>query len=111
MPEPPDNDKWNRQREDCATGLATLLADAPARVFFSDDAGSEGTPCTRHKWVTRGSRLPQGYFGSFLRRNVVGAVEPVRRKPPHKTKPARESSYLCMSHVRSREQRCSKLVS
>lgn len=76
MPEPPDKDKWSRQREDCAMELTTLLADPAARVFFGDEAGFEGDPRPRHKWVKRGSRPTQGYFGGHLRRNVVGAVEP-----------------------------------
>ena len=76
MPEPPDKDKWTQQREACASKLATLLADPSARVFFGDEAGFEGDPRPRHKWVKRGSRPTQGYCGGHLRRNVVGAVEP-----------------------------------
>ena len=33
-------------------------------------------PRPHHKWVKRGSRPTQGYYGGHLRRNVVGAVEP-----------------------------------
>ncbi|MEO8615295.1 MAG: IS630 family transposase [Luteolibacter sp.] len=77
MPEPPDKEKWAQQRDDCATRLTTLLADPTARVFFGDEAGFEGDPRPRHKWVKRGSRPTQGYYGGHLRRNVVGAVEPV----------------------------------
>ena len=76
MPEPPDRDSWLSKREDCATRLAALLADPSARVFFGDEAGFEGDPRPRHKWVKRGSRPTQGYYGGHLRRNVVGAVEP-----------------------------------
>lgn len=76
MPEPPDKDKWAKQREDCVRELADLLADPTARAFFGDEAGFEGDPRPRHKWVKRGSRPTQGYYGGHLRRNVVGAVEP-----------------------------------
>lgn len=76
MPEPPDQEKWQLQREECSDRLSQLLADPTARVFFGDEAGFEGDPRPRHKWVKRGSRPTQGYFGGHLRRNIVGAVEP-----------------------------------
>jgi transposase len=76
VPEPPDRDNWLRQREDCASRLQSLLEDPSAVVFFGDEAGFEGDPRPRHKWVKRGSRPTQGYYGGHLRRNVVGAVEP-----------------------------------
>jgi transposase len=76
VPEPPDRDNWLRQREDCARRLEALLGNPAATVFFGDEAGFEGDPRPRHKWVKRGSRPTQGYYGGHLRRNVVGAVEP-----------------------------------
>jgi transposase len=76
VPEPPDPDQWALKREACATELASLLADPTARVFFGDEAGFEGDPRPRHRWVKRGSRPTQGYHGGHLRRNIVGAVEP-----------------------------------
>lgn len=76
VPEPPDKDKWTSHRSDCAKELAALLADPAARVFFGDEAGFEGDPRPRQKWVKRGSRPTQEYHGGHLRRNVVGAVEP-----------------------------------
>lgn len=76
VPEPPDRDTWLRKREDCAGRLAALLEDPAAVVLFGDEAGFEGDPRPRHKWVRRGSRPTQGYYGGHLRRNVVGAVEP-----------------------------------
>lgn len=78
MPEPPDRDAWLRQREDCASRLAALLDDPNNVVFFGDEAGFEGDPRPRHKWVKRGSRPTQGYYGGHVRRNVVGAVEPAQ---------------------------------
>ncbi len=76
MPEPPDRNTWLKQREDCAMRLAALLDDPGNTVFFGDEAGFEGDPRPRHKWVKRGSRPTQGYYGGHVRRNVVGAVEP-----------------------------------
>jgi len=76
MPEPPDADQWALKRETCAARLTSLLADPSARVFFGDEAGFEGDPRPRHRWVKRGSRPTQGYHGGHLRRNIVGAVEP-----------------------------------
>jgi len=76
MPEPPDRETWLEKRKTCATELAALLADPRARVFFGDEAGFEGDPRPRHRWVKRGSRPTQGYYGGHLRRNIVGAVEP-----------------------------------
>jgi len=76
VPEPPDRDAWLRQRDECAQRLKSLLDDPSAVVFFGDEAGFEGDPRPRHKWVKRGSRPTQGYYGGHLRRNVVGAVEP-----------------------------------
>ena len=76
IPEPPDPAQWALKRESCAIELASLLADPTARVFFGDEAGFEGDPRPRHRWVKRGSRPTQGYHGGHLRRNIVGAVEP-----------------------------------
>jgi transposase len=76
VPEPPDPMAWAKKREACAAELAALLADPAARVFFGDEAGFEGDPRPRHKWVKRGSRPTQSYYGGHLRRNVIGAVEP-----------------------------------
>lgn len=76
VPEPPDREAWARQREECAARLAALLDDPCAVVFFGDEAGFEGDPRPRHRWVKRGSRPTQGYYGGHVRRNVVAAVEP-----------------------------------
>jgi transposase len=75
VPEPPDRDAWLKQRETFAPQLEALLADSSTRVFFGDEAGFEGDPRPRHKWVKRGSRPTQGYYGGHVRRNVVGAVD------------------------------------
>lgn len=76
MPEPPDRETWLEKRVTCAAILAALLADPAAHVFFGDEAGFEGDPRLRHRWVKRGRRPTQGYYGGHLRHNVVGAVEP-----------------------------------
>jgi transposase len=74
MPEPPDRDNWEKQREIFGGELITLLEDPSCDVFFGDEAGFEGDPRPRAKWVKRGSRPTQGYFGGHVRQNVVGAV-------------------------------------
>lgn len=76
VPEPPDREAWQKRREDFAVELGQLLADPSALVLFGDEAGFEGDPRPRHKWVKRGSRPVQGYHGGHLRRSVVGAVAP-----------------------------------
>jgi hypothetical protein len=53
-----------------------LLEDKKVEVFFGDEAGFEGDPRPRAKWVKRGTRPTQGYFGGHVRQNVVGAVNP-----------------------------------
>lgn len=76
MPEPPDRESWEDQREAFARELLDLLDDASCEVFFGDEAGFEGDPRPRSKWVKRGSRPTQGYYGGHIRQNVVGAVNP-----------------------------------
>lgn len=76
IPEPPDRDEWEQQRETFAGELATLLEDPAYDLFFGDEAGFEGDPRPRQKWVKRGSRPTQGYYGGHVRQSVVGAVNP-----------------------------------
>lgn len=76
MPEPPDRECWQQQREVFAAELRDLLSQPQARVFFGDEAGFEGDPRPRQRWVKRGSRPTQPYYGGHVRKNVVGAVNP-----------------------------------
>lgn len=76
MPEPPDRESWEDRREAFAFQLLELLDDPEAEVFFGDEAGFEGDPRPRQKWVKRGSRPTQAYYGGHVRQNVIGAVEP-----------------------------------
>lgn len=76
MPEPPDRDDWEQKREAFAGELIEMLEDPKCQVFFGDEAGFEGDPRPRLKWVKRGSRPTQGYYGGHVRQNVVGAVSP-----------------------------------
>jgi transposase len=76
MPEPPDRDGWLKQREDFVPKLTELLEDESVEVFFGDEAGFEGDPRPRQRWVKRGSRPTQAYYGGHVRQNVVGAVNP-----------------------------------
>ena len=60
MPEPPDRDQWEERRETFCVELLALLEDHGCDVFFGDEAGFEGDPRPRQKWVKRGSRPTQG---------------------------------------------------
>ena len=80
VPEPPDRDAWEDRRDAFAFELLGLLEDPACEVFFGDEAGFEGDPRPRHKWVKRGSRPTQVYQGSHVRQNVIGAVNPSDRK-------------------------------
>ena len=76
MPEPPNLEAWEDQREAFAMELLEFLEDPACEVFFGDEAGFEGDPRPRQKWVKRGSRPTQAYQGSHVRQNVIGAVNP-----------------------------------
>ncbi len=76
VPEPPDRDKWIEQRKAFIPRITELLNDAAVDVFFGDEAGFEGDPRPRQRWVKRGSRPTQGYYGGHVRQNMVGAVNP-----------------------------------
>lgn len=76
MPEAPDKDLWTQQREEFASELVDLLSDSSVRTFFGDEAGFEGDPRPRHRWVKRGSRPTQPYYGGHIRQNVIAAVNP-----------------------------------
>ena len=76
VPEPPDRKAWEDRREAFAVELLGYLEDKSCEVFFGDEAGFEGDPRPRQKWVRRGSTPTQGYYGGHIRQNVVGAVNP-----------------------------------
>jgi len=76
VPEPPDREAWNEQRERFAETLVELIDDESCDLFFGDEAGFEGDPRPRRKWAKRGQRITQGYFGRHVRQNVIGAVNP-----------------------------------
>ena len=76
MPEPPDREAWEDQRESFAGELLALIEDESCDLFFGDEAGFEGDPRPRRKWAKRGERITQGYFGKHIRQNVIGAVNP-----------------------------------
>ena len=76
MPEPSDKELWTEQREDFAFNLLDLLEDRNNQVFFGDEAGFEGDPRPRQRWVKRGSRPTQPYYGGHVRQNIVGAINP-----------------------------------
>ncbi len=76
VPEPPDREAWQAKRELFHQQLLKLTQDANATLFFGDEAGFEGDPRPRQRWVKRGSRPTQGYYGGHIRQNIVGAVNP-----------------------------------
>ena len=76
FPLPSKPEQWEEQREAFVDQLFPLLGDPNAEVFFGDEAGFEGDPRPRLKWVKRGSRPTVGYYGGHVRSNVVGAVSP-----------------------------------
>jgi|688.fasta_scaffold395219_1 transposase len=76
VPEPPDKEAWQAKRETFHQQLIQLTQDPKATLFFGDEAGFEGDPRPRQRWVKRGSRPTQGYFGGHIRQNIVGAVNP-----------------------------------
>ena len=76
MPEPPNRDDWEKKREVFAFELLALINEPKTSVFFGDEAGFEGDPRPRQRWVKRGSRPTQGYYGGHIRKNVIGAVNP-----------------------------------
>jgi transposase len=76
VPEPPDRDVWEEHREQFAGELLDLLDDPGNKVFFGDEAGFEGDPRPRQRWVKRGSRPTQAYHGGHVGQNVVGAINP-----------------------------------
>jgi transposase len=76
VPEPPDKEAWQQQREEFVPRLLGLLEDPEVEVFFGDEAGFEGDPRPRQRWVKRASRPTQGYYGGHVRQNVIGAVSP-----------------------------------
>ena len=76
VPEPPDRDNWIKQRETFVPILTNLIDDEKVEVFFGDEAGFEGDPRPRQRWVKRGSNPTQGYYGGHVRQNIIGAVNP-----------------------------------
>ena len=76
MPEPPDRNQWVIEREAFGQELLAMLENPAFEVFFGDEAGFEGDPRPRARWVKRGSKPTQGYYGGHIRQNVVGAVNP-----------------------------------
>jgi len=51
------------QREAFAPELVKLFGDEEVELFSGDEAGFEGDPRTRQRWVKRGTCPTQGYCG------------------------------------------------
>lgn len=76
FPLPADPGQWKKQREEFVPQLLGLLQDPRMDVFFGDEAGFEGDPRPRLRWVKRGSCPTTGYYGGHVRANAVGAICP-----------------------------------
>ena len=75
VPEPPDKGLWVQQQKEFIPKLLNPLSDPQVEVFRGDESGFEGDPRPRQRWVKRGSRPTQGYYGGHVRAIVVGAVD------------------------------------
>ena len=71
MPEPPDRDEWEKQRENFGAELINLLEDPACDVFFGDEAGFEGDPRLRAKM---GQAWLPSYSPDFIRSNDSGST-------------------------------------
>jgi transposase len=49
-------------------------------VYFSDESGFEADSRPRKKWIMKGEKGTSPYFGSHIRRTVIGAVAPTTGK-------------------------------
>ena len=71
MPEPPNREDWEERREIFAYQLLELLEDSESDVFFRDEAGFEGDPRPRQRWVKRASRPTQSYYGGHCAKMLL----------------------------------------
>jgi transposase len=47
-----------------------------AQIWFSDEAGFEGNPKPRKRWVQKGEKLKNPFYKLHLRSSVIGAANP-----------------------------------
>jgi hypothetical protein len=76
VPEPPDKEACQAKRETFHQQLIQLTQHPNATLFFGDEAGFEGDSRPRQRWVKRGSRPTQGYFGGHIRQKIIGQSIP-----------------------------------
>ena len=55
-----------------------LCAEAGVSLWYADEAGFEGDPRPRRRWVKVGSKPRVPYLGDHIRHEVIGAVNPRR---------------------------------
>jgi|WetSurMetagenome_2_1015567.scaffolds.fasta_scaffold989194_2 hypothetical protein len=63
MPELPDRDTRQKQREEFAEKLGTLVNDPDMELWFGDESRIEGDPRPRKRWVQKGSKPTTPYAG------------------------------------------------
>jgi transposase len=56
--------------------IEALRNRSDVEIWFGDECGVEGDPRPRQRWAIKGSTPKVAYFGSHLRRSVIGAVCP-----------------------------------
>ena len=72
----PDKEVWVQQRKEFIPKPSDLSSDPQVDFFLGDESCFDGDPRSRQRWVRRGLRPTQGYYGGHVRAIVVGAVDP-----------------------------------
>lgn len=65
-----------QEREEYLRKHRKLCADSEVSLWYCDEAGFEGDPRPRRRWVKVGSRPRIPYLGDHIRHHVIGAVNP-----------------------------------
>lgn len=78
MPEPPDREVHQQQREAFIEQLGTLWEDEKVELWFADETGFEGDPRPRRQWAQKGEEPNTPYHGKHIRQSLIGAVNPKR---------------------------------
>ena len=76
VPRPTHPQRDETLREQFIEELCAYDRNPDVEIFFSDEAGFEGDPRPRSKWVKRGTKPTCQRTGCHVRTNVIGAVAP-----------------------------------
>lgn len=77
IPRPQHPDRDEEERATFLTKLEQLDSEPETCIYFCDEAGFEGDPRPRTKWVRRGTRPSCQRTGCHVRTSVIGAVNPI----------------------------------